>query len=350
MSSDALSQTLFLVCFVIYALSWVFYVRYFGKPEPATERKAVRVLWAGFILEFLALVHRWAIAGHAPWANQYEAANFVAFGAVGLFLLFQYRNRVPSLGVFVVPVPMLALVAAALLPEAYKHTEPLVPALRSYWLKIHVSCMLISYGSFAVTFACSLMYLIRDGVWTKRSSHVASAIFGACVGCFFAYVHSTASDAAWMKWSGWIHGLGLGTGSTWPILMAGLAGGLLLWALAYFGLKPVPAEWVERLPDREVLDELNYKSVAVGVPLLTLGIILGAMWGYVAWGHYWSWDPKETWALITWLIFVAYLHMRIFMGWQGRRLAWIGLLGAGSVIFTFWGVNFLLSGLHAYAK
>jgi cytochrome c-type biogenesis protein CcsB len=102
------------------------------------------------------------------------------------------------------------------------------------------------------------------------------------------------------------------------------------------------------LPPAKVLDELSYKAVAVGFPLLTLGILTGAAWANYAWGTYWSWDPKETWSLITWFVYAAYLHARFTAGWRGKPLAWLSVLGFGAVIFTYWGVNFLLSGLHSY--
>jgi cytochrome c-type biogenesis protein CcsB len=102
-------------------------------------------------------------------------------------------------------------------------------------------------------------------------------------------------------------------------------------------------------PDLKVLDEVNYKSIAVGFPLLSLGIITGAAWANYAWGTYWSWDPKETWSLITWFIYAAYLHARLTRGWQGRRAAWLSIIGFSAVVFTYFGVNFLLSGLHSYA-
>jgi cytochrome c-type biogenesis protein CcsB len=102
------------------------------------------------------------------------------------------------------------------------------------------------------------------------------------------------------------------------------------------------------LPARKVLDDIAYKSVAVGFPFLTLGILTGAIWANYAWGTYWSWDPKETWSLITWFVYAAYLHARFTAGWRGVRLAWLSVVGFGAVVFTYWGVNFVLSGLHSY--
>lgn len=342
MNPDLISQSLFLACLLVYGVAWYFYLQYFGKREAAVERRARYAMLAGLGLQAVALLIRGILADHAPWANQYESATFVSFGAVLLFYWFQRRNEAAILGVFVLPAAMLAIAAASMLPDEYKKMGPLMPALQSYWLKIHVSCMLLSYGSFACTFGLSMMYLIREGVWTRRLTLQVAPVAGAVAGAFFGYVHSTAPGGAfWIALSGF---------TQWPILMTTLAGSLGLGLLAWLGTRAIPADWIEKLPESPVLDELNYKSVALGFPILTLGVILGAMWGHVAWGRYWGWDPKETWAFITWLIFAAYLHMRIFAGWQGRKIAWIGLLGAGSVIFTYWGVNFLLSGLHAYAK
>ena len=104
------------------------------------------------------------------------------------------------------------------------------------------------------------------------------------------------------------------------------------------------------MPSKEVLDTINYKSVTLGFVLLTGGIITGAIWANFAWGTYWSWDPKETWSLITWLVYAIYLHARLMRGWQGRKIAWISIVGFLAVLFTYWGVNFLLSGLHSYAQ
>ena len=103
------------------------------------------------------------------------------------------------------------------------------------------------------------------------------------------------------------------------------------------------------MPSQEVLDTINYKSITLGFVLLTCGIISGAIWANFAWGTYWSWDPKETWSLITWLIYAIYLHARLMRGWYGKKIAWISIIGFLAVLFTYWGVNFLLSGLHSYA-
>jgi cytochrome c-type biogenesis protein CcsB len=274
----------------------------------------------------------------------------VAFGVIILYAYFQHENPMPVLGLLVLPAAMIAIAAASLLPDEYKRIAPLMPALQSYWLKIHVSLMLISYGAFATTFALSLLYLIQSGAWTKQTTWIALAISGTLGGLFFAYVHKGANSAFWSNFMGRLGYTELAQGDVAKAYGILSVVGLALGLVAAAALTRLPQSLAQSLPKADVLDELNYRSVAIGFPLLTLGIILGAFWGHVAWGRYWAWDPKETWAFISWLIFAFFLHIRLFLGWHGKRVAWVGLIGAGSIVFTYWGVNFLLSGLHAYAK
>ena len=349
MDNDAVSQALFLLLFGILGAAWIALLMHSLRKSEGAGRWAQRLLWLALAWNIGSLLHRWFIAGHAPWANQYESATMVAFGAVLLYVNFQRSHKVPVLGLLVIPAAMVAIAAASLLPGEYKKAGPLMPALQSYWLKIHVSLMLISYGAFATTFGVSLMYLIKDGAWTRKTTWKVLPVVGALAGLFFSYVHATARSPFWDWFMGAFHFSELHNDlpkayAIWAA--AGVLGGAA--AAGLLGL--LPERLITLFPDLETLDELNYQSVAVGYPLLFLGIILGAFWGHIAWGRYWGWDPKETWAFISLLIFTFFLHQRVLRGWDGRRLAWIGLCGAGSIVFTYWGVNFLLSGLHAYAK
>ncbi len=347
---DQISQGLFLALFGLLGVAWSFYLAQVLTAKERYGRIAGRLLAFSVAFNLLALLHRWLAADHAPWANQYESATMVAFGVLLLYAYFQREAKLPILSLLVLPAAMVAIAAASLLPHDYKRIAPLMPALQSPWLIIHVSLMLISYGAFASTFGLSLLYLIRTGVWTRRTTWVALAISGPLAGWFFGYVHQQARSE---YWDGVMKSLGateLAQGDITKAYLLTSAKGLGIALLAAFGLSRLPARLMDQLPQAETLDELNYRSVAIGFPLLTLGIILGAFWGHVAWGRYWAWDPKETWAFISWLIFAFFLHMRIFGGWDGKKIAWTGLVGAGSIVFTYWGVNFLLSGLHAYAK
>jgi len=215
----------------------------------------------------------------APWSNQFEAMAYVSWAIILGYVLLELRYKIKAIGAFVVGIGFIAMGAASLLPYRYQTAEPLVPALNSYWIYIHVSVTLTSYAAFAMAGGLGLMYLFKERAEQRGSR---SRFFAA-------------------------------------------------------------------FPDLETIDELGYKAIMMGFPLLAFGIILGAMWANYAWGGYWSWDPKETWSLIVWLIYGAYIHARMTRGWEGRRAAIYAVFGFLMVIFCFWGVNFLLSGLHAYA-
>jgi cytochrome c-type biogenesis protein CcsB len=219
----------------------------------------------------------------APWSNQFEAMAYVAWAIILGYVLLEMRYGIKVVGAFVVGIGFIAMGAASLLPYRYQTAEPLVPALNSYWIYIHVSVTLTSYACFAIAGGLGLMYLLKE-----RADRRAGQ--GSRVSGIFA-----------------------------------------------------------SFPDLETIDELSYKAIMIGFPLLAFGVILGAMWANYAWGGYWSWDPKETWSLIVWLIYGAYIHARMTRGWEGRRAAIYAVFGFLMVIFCFWGVNFLLSGLHAYA-
>jgi cytochrome c-type biogenesis protein CcsB len=215
----------------------------------------------------------------APWSNQFEAMAYVSWAIILGYVLLEMRYKIKAIGAFVVGIGFIAMGAASLLPYRYQTAEPLVPALNSYWIYIHVSVTLTSYAAFATAGGLGVMYLFKE-----RAERL-----GKTTGFYAAF------------------------------------------------------------PDLETIDELGYKAITVGFPMLAFGIILGAMWANYAWGGYWSWDPKETWSLIVWLIYGAYIHARMTRGWEGHKAAIYAVFGFLMVIFCFWGVNFLLSGLHAYA-
>ncbi len=349
MDYDQISQILFLVLFAVLGAAWACLLMQVLRKSAGAGLWAQRLLYAALAWNVAALIYRGIYAGHAPWANQYESATMVAFGVVLLYTIFQRRHQVPLLGPARGARGHGGHRRGQPPARRIQEDEPLMPALQSYWLKIHVSLMLLSYGSFATTFGLSLMFLIKDGAWTKKTNFIALPIAGVLGGLFFAYVHAAAHSPFWLSTLEKLQIAAI-NGNPMEAYLLFAAAGLVIGVVAALAAQQTPLSFMGLLPEKDLLDELNYQSVAVGFPMLTLGVILGAMWGHIAWGRYWGWDPKETWAFISWLIFAFFLHMRIFAGWNGRRIAWIGLLGAGSIVYTYWGVNFLLSGLHAYAK
>ncbi len=258
-------------------------------PPPACRQGGRGLLWLGLALQTGALLGRWVssyqmAAGHtppavfldrlsliimqAPLSNRYESLVFFAWSLPAVGLIAFRKNLQGWLG-SVVAILACLLLAYASFGGADANIQPLMPALKSNWLLIHVVTAFLGYASFSVGFGAALLYLVQE------------------------------------KW-------------------------------------PRPS-----LPALPLLDRLLYRATMLGFLLLTFGILTGAVWAETAWGRYWSWDPKETWSLITWLIYAALLHARLLKGWHGRRIAWLAVFGFLAVIFTYLGVNYLPS-LHAY--
>lgn len=230
----------------------------------------------GFLVNTLAMVARTMNAGHIPFANMYEFGMAFVWGITLLYIYIEYRHKNYSLGAFILPV---AFVLTGIFSNFYQEAHPLMPALKSNWLLVHVITAVIAYGALAISFALALMYL-----WKQRIEE---------------------------------------TGEQGPI--------------------------INKLPPLVTLSALVNQCIDLAVPFLTLLIITGAVWAEYAWGSYWRWDPKETWSLITWLIYAIYLHGRVSLGWHGKKAMNWAVVGFITVLFTFIGVNVLLPGLHSYA-
>jgi len=269
-------STFFLLAFLTYVLSALVYFgsQLFRKEKWA--RAGYVLAGAGLAVHSLALAARTIKSGHAPFTNMYESISFLAWASALAYVLMEGKFKIRKTGPYVMLI-VVALMAVASSPLMPKEATPLVPALQSYWLWLHVSVTLLGEAFFAVAFVSSLLFLRAD------------------------------------------------------------AG----------GRKP-KGEEAARAAER--YDAMSYRAIAVGFPLFTLGgLVFGMIWAYKAWGSYWSWDPKEVWSLITWLVFALYLHTRIVLGWKGRRAALIAVLGFLAALFTYFGVNYLLTGLHSYA-
>lgn len=265
----------------VYLLSFLFYlVRMVGRREfwGGAASLTARI---GFLLHTVALLVRWKHSydlgiGHVPLANLYESLSFFAWAVLLMYLLLEWRTKNRSLGGFAIPIAFLLLAYASIAPGVTDRIQPLVPALQSNWLTVHVLTCFLGYASFAMAFALGIMSLFLR-----------------------------------------------------PDEAAGERG--------FFRL----------IPPADKIDELLYQSVVLGFVLLSLGIMTGSVWAHYAWGSYWSWDPKETWSLITWIVYALMLHIRSVRGWRGRRMAVLSLIGFASVLFTYLGVN-LLDSLHSY--
>ena len=268
-----IENVLFTVTMVCYLAAMVIYVLFFVLKKETLGKIAGFASLAGFLFHTVALVVRGIGAGRLPMTNQYEFATSFAWGICLCFLFFLWKYRFRVLGVFVMPVIFFVIGYAAM---QSREVRELMPALRSNWLAIHVSSAIISYGAFGVSFAVSLIFLIRQRF--KRDTF-----------------------------------------------------------------------WDSHIPEPDRLDQISYRAVSLGFLFLTFVIVTGAIWAERAWGSYWSWDPKETWSLITWLIYAIYLHLRLNRGWRNKNAAVFAVIGFVCVIFTYIGVNTFLPGIHSYA-
>ena len=249
--------------------------------DPVPGRRAgniaMALTWLASGLLLVGLVLRGMWAGRVPWGNMYEFSLAWTFGILAVFLVVSLRRDIRWLGLPVVFLSLLSLGLAVTV--LYTEAAQLVPALKSWWLVIHVAAAIICGGAFTVAAAISVLYLWRDRAERK----------------------------------GKVTGI------------------------------------VASLPDASRLDTLAYRILAFAFPLWTFAVISGAIWAENAWGRYWGWDPKETWAFITWVIYAGYLHARSTAGWRGRRAAYISLLGFVSFLINYFGVNIFVNSLHSYA-
>lgn len=271
------------------------------------------------------LASRWIEAGYFPLSNLYESLFFLVWGITTMHLVAEQMSQSRLVGTVTAPVATcITAFAAIVLTDDMQASAPLVPALKSNWLMMHVSVMMFSYSTLMVGCVLAIAFLIvtrGQAVELKGSSIGAGAYRLKKAGQPVMEFNPSEPQLA---------------------TSAGVA------VLEKTITAPAIALSPQRLSLADTLDNISYRIIGLGFPLLTIGIISGGVWANEAWGSYWSWDPKETWALITWLVFAAYLHSRITKGWQGRRPAILASIGFVVVWICYLGVNLLGKGLHSY--
>jgi cytochrome c-type biogenesis protein CcsB len=310
-----------------------------GGRSASFELLGSRIVWAAIGMALIGTMVRWyegyligPDVGHIPVSNLYEVFVLFCWMTAAFYLYFEAQYKTRALGAFVMLVVSAAvgfLLWYTVVREAHE-IQPLVPALKSWWMKLHVPANFIGYGMFALAAMVSLAYLIKQQASETRWYKLTPLWLLGVVICFVPIVFRKAPGAA-------------GGSSYWIgyLLVSGLIAGGILWGRQRLA---------ERLPSFEVLDDVMYKAIAVGFAFFTIATVLGALWAAEAWGGYWSWDPKETWALIVWLNYAAWLHMRLMKGLRGTVAAWWALVGLAVTTFAFLGVNMFLSGLHSYGE
>jgi cytochrome c-type biogenesis protein CcsB len=303
-----------------------------GPRTGEVGRYASIFVWLAIVFLTASLTFRAIVTGHGPFANMYEFSAAFALGVLVSYAWFEHKYHQRILALIALPVALAMLLYAVTIPA---DIEPLVPALQNnLLLTVHVAVAIVAYGSFAIAFASSLLFLLQ-GRWVMVA---AGMLIGTIPGAIVGGIMGASGDNAF---TGVLAGLLAGA------VVGGLIGGIARWSGVGASLADSEGgRW--GLPKPQVLDEIGYRAVVVGFPFLTLTILLGAVWAETAWGSYWSWDPKETASLVTWFIYGAYLHARVMRGWRGDRAAWLLVLGFVAVLFTYFG-NLFFGGLHSYS-
>ncbi len=290
---------------------------------------------------------RWIEAGYFPLSNLYESLFFLTWGITTIHLIAENMSRSRLVGVATAPIAMAITAFATLtLPTEMQSSAPLVPALKSNWLMMHVSVMMLSYATLIVGSLLAIAFLI-----VTRGQNIE--LRGSSIGTGAYRNHHNRSPKLENPSTFSLTSLPVTTinGATASgVSLAENNGSQKTAVLDLFttGHSEPSILSPQRLSLAETLDNISYRIIGLGFPLLTIGIIAGGVWANEAWGSYWSWDPKETWALITWLVFAAYLHARITRGWQGRKPAILATTGFFVVWVCYLGVNLLGKGLHSY--
>ena len=265
------------------------------------------------VLLFFILGSRWISAGYFPLSNLYESLLFLTWTLLAVYLFVELKTKSSLIGATLIPVALLINGFANLtLPIEMQKASPLVPALQSNWLMMHVSMMMLSYGTLIMGSLLSILYLVISKGQDLELGETNSG-------------NQNVDNS--------------------NIIINNQALAYQSKAVDFINFNTISRSKLTLL---QSLDNWSYRIIGLGFPFLTIGIIAGGVWANEAWGSYWSWDPKETWALITWLVFSAYLHSRITKGWQGKKTAILASLGFFVIWVCYLGVNFLGKGLHSY--
>lgn len=391
-----LSSNLLLAAFFLYLLATIFFaVSVTGKKfkNKAGEEKNKSGL-LGYLSAVVALLFalgyfgtRWYVAGHAPVSNLFEYTTFLGIMMSLAFVIIYPIYKTNVLGLFAMPIVMLIIAYASMFPS---EVSPLIPALQSYWLKIHVTTTAFGQGVLSIGFIGGLIYLLRVIDFKKNDKQVKAIEFVlysiiSIVGFIlisslfsslnyeaeFAYIDEKGREAEM------VYHMPALVGPNESVLLTeerlaplvnlhpniksddlntviwSLFSGLILYGLLRIITRKKVGQLLQPLlkgVSPQAADEISYRAIAIGFPIFTLGGIIFAMiWAQIAWTRFWAWDPKEVWALVTFLFYAAYLHLRISRGWHGERSAWLCVIGFAIIMFNLIFVNLVIAGLHSYA-
>jgi cytochrome c-type biogenesis protein CcsB len=389
-----ISSNLLYTAFIIYLIAIVFFA---GSIKDKKKHKnngtnrwnniGIFFTIIGFLAQLGYFITRWIAAGHAPVSNMFEFMTFFGMALIGAFILINFIYKTTFLGLFALPIAVLIIAYASMFP---REISPLIPALQSDWLKIHVTTAAIGEAILSISFVAGLIYLVKAVDQSKKSKQtfwLEFVMFGLISALGFVLVSTGFSLMDYKATFNWIDKGGQDSkieysmpaiigpnegelttkGKFEPIIETpaivnakklntviwSLGTGFILYGLLRIILRKRIAAALQPLVKNinlDLIDEIGYRSVLIGFPVFSLGALVFAMiWAQIAWTRFWGWDPKEVWALITFLFYAAYLHLRLSKGWHGKKSAWLGVIGFVIIMFNLIAVNLIIAGLHSYA-
>ncbi|AYC29357.1 c-type cytochrome biogenesis protein CcsB [Paenisporosarcina cavernae] len=390
----SISSNLLFAAFISYLIGTFFFGGAIkgSKTEASTSETkwgkiGITVTVIGFLLNIGYFITRWIAAGHAPVSNLFEFTTFFGMMLVGSFILIYFLYRTPLLGVFALPIAIIVIGYASMFP---REVNPLIPALKSYWLHIHVTTAALGESILAISAVAGLVYLLKSIDLTRKSKQrfwleavmftivlvigfVASSSLFQAMGyeSNFTYVDKEGAPQEITYNMPALFGMNeyeqvttdvMSPLAEMPALVNAKKLTTVTWAIMFgvviyllirlIGRRSISSmlQPMARKANLTLLDEIGNRSVLIGFPVFTLGALIFAMiWAQEAWGRFWGWDPKEVWALITWLFYAAFLHLRLSRGWHGEKSAWLAVIGFVIIMFNLVAVNLIIAGLHSYA-
>ncbi len=394
---EQLSSNLLLIAFILYLVSTFVFAGSISRKKYSTDKQldrnkkwgklGIAVSIIGFLFHLGYFITRWIASGHIPNSNLFEYMTLFSMAIVLAFIVIHFMYQLNVLGVIAMPVALLLIAYASVFP---RDIQPLIPALQSNWLILHVSTVALAQGVLAISFVAGLLYLLRSVNQSEKSKQtfwlevvlysVLSVIafilltFGFRIAGYetvFHYIDRDGFEAEYVyelpaligpNEGEIVSGKAFGPLISVPaIIDAGqlntviwsLLAGLALYLLLRLLLRKRIAAAIQpafKNINLDLVDEISFRAIAIGFPLFSLGGLVFAMiWAQIAWTRFWGWDPKEVWALITFLFYAAYLHLRLSKGWHGTKSAWLAVIGFVIIIFNLVVVNLILVGLHSYA-
>ncbi len=394
MSLSDISSNLLYVAFFSYLIAtFVFGGAVKGNKEGSFKSEgrwgsiAFAITLFGFLAHLGYFFTRWGATGHAPLSNMFEFTTAFGMTLVGGFIVIYSLYKTPVIGMIVLPVALLIIAFASMFPS---EVSPLIPALQSSWLAIHVSTVVIAEGILATSAAAGLVYLLKvvdmnkkskQRFWLEAIMYSLVLVIGFVVVSSYFSVTGYEAEFTYVDVKGQtaeitynlpaIFGMNEYTQLTkntfTPFIetaavvnaskLTTVAWSLIVGTILYVLIRLIARKRIAAIlkpfvknVNLQLMDEIGYRAVIIGFPVFTLGALIFAMiWAQIAWSRFWGWDPKEVWALVTWLFYAAYLHLRLGKGWQGEKSAWLGVIGFAIIMFNLIAVNLIIAGLHSYA-